>query len=228
MVSAVFGLPGAGKSLLLSWIGHRAIQGRSINVHGFSCGFFDKYARVYTNFPLEGAYKLDFDLLGIADYNHCLILIDEIQLFADSRNFKNFSEYLSNFFTQHRKDHIDLIWCSQSFKNCDLRIRSVTDKLYYIDRSWFNLIRVRAINSYFRVNGDIQEGYEYCSGFNTKYFIPQTLYKYCDTWSKMKSYVSREAPSELWYQENDIKALGDIIHEGKAVTINSDNTITEG
>ena len=214
MVSAVFGLPGAGKSLLLSWIGHRAIEGKSINVHGFACGFFDKYERVYTNFPLEGAYKLDFDLLGIADYNHCLILIDEIQLFADSRNFKNFSEYLSNFFTQHRKDHIDLIWCSQSFKNCDLRIRSVTDKLYYIDRSWFNLIRVRSINSYFRVNGDIQEGYEYCSGFNTKYFIPQTLYKYCDTWSKMKSFVSQEAPSELWYSEDEKAPLTTQISEG--------------
>lgn len=228
MVSAIFGLPAAGKSLLLSWIAHRAIEGKSINVHGFQCGYFDKYARVYTNFPMEGAYKLDFDLLGIADYNHCLILIDEIQLFADSRNFKNFSENLSNFFTQHRKDHIDLVWCSQSFKNCDLRIRSVTDKLYYVDRAMFNLIRVRAIISYFRVNGDIQEGYEYCNGFNTKYFIPQTLYKYNDTWAKMKSFVTQEAPNELWYTVDDCKPLGDIIHEGKAITINSDSTITEG
>ena len=191
MISAIFGLPGAGKSLLLGWMGHRAIEGKSINTHGFHCGYFDKYARVYTNFPLEGAYKLDFELLGVADYNHCLILIDEIQLFADSRNFKNFSAELSNFFTQHRKDHIDLVWCSQSFKNCDLRIRSVTDRLYYVDRSFLNLIRVRSILSYFRVDGDIQEGYEYCSGFNTKYFIPSTLYKYNDTWSKMKSFVSQ-------------------------------------
>lgn len=228
MVSAIFGLPAAGKSLLLSWQAHRAIEGKSINVHGFQCGYFDNYARVYTNFPMEGAYKLDFDLLGVAYYHHCLMLIDEIQLFADSRNFKNFSENLSNFFTQHRKDHIDLVWCSQSFKNCDLRIRSVTDKLYYVDRTWFNLIRVRAINSYFRVNGDIQEGYEYCSGFNTKYFIPQTLYKYNDTWAKMKNSITQDAPNELWYTEKESKPLGDIIYEGKAVTINSDSTITEG
>lgn len=218
MISAIFGLPGVGKSLILSWMGARAIQGKSINVHGFSCGYFDKYERVYTNFPLEGAYKLDFELLGLADYKNCLILIDEIQLFADSRNFKNFGDNLTNFFSQHRKDKIDLVWCSQSYKNTDLRIRSVTDRLYYLDRGLFNLLRVRAINSYFRVNGDIQEGYQYCSGFNTKYFIPSTMYKYCDTWSKMKSLINRPAPSELWLNP---------VEEEKENS-NTDNVITEG
>lgn len=225
MVSAIFGLPGVGKSLILSWLGARAVHGKNINVHGFAVSTEKTYQRVYTNFPLEGAYKLDFDLLGLADYNHCLILIDEIQLYADSRNFKNFSDNLSNFFTQHRKDHIDLVWCSQSYKNTDLRIRSVTDKLYYLDRGFFNLLRVRAINSFFRVNGDIQEGYEYCSGFNTKYFIPSRMYKYCDSWTKMRNMVNRPAPSELWVNEDKAVPLGDTIVEGKAVTLMSDDTI---
>lgn len=198
MVSAIFGLPGAGKSLLLSWIAHRAIDGKSINTHGFYITDEKSFDRVYTNFPCKGAYQLDFDTLGIADYHNCLILIDEIQLFADSRNFKNFSEHLSCFFTQHRKDHISLVWCSQSFKNCDMRIRSVTDRLYYVDRWIFGLIRVRAILSYFRVNGTIDEGYEYCRGINTKYFLAKPMFKYCDTWAKMKSYVTMPAPDVLW------------------------------
>ena len=65
MISAIFGLPGSGKSLLLSFISFKAVQGKSINFHGLYLSTA-KYARVYTNFPCEGAYKLDFDTLG-----HC-------------------------------------------------------------------------------------------------------------------------------------------------------------
>lgn len=227
MISALFGLPGVGKTLILSWLGARAIAGKSINVRGFSCGYFDTYQRVYTNFPLEGAYKLDFDELGYADYNHCLMLIDEIQLFADCRNFKVFGDNLKNFFSQHRKDCIDIIWCSQSYNNADSRIRALTDRLYYLDR-WSGFLRVREICAYFRVHGSIDEGYEYCSGFNTKLFRPKSLYKYCDTNFKIKDFVTRPAPSELWISNDKAVPLGDTIVDGKAITIHSDDTITEG
>ena len=132
MISAIFGLPGSGKSLCLSYIAWRAVNCKSINFHGFHLSTA-KYARVYTNFPFEGAYKLDFESLGKAEYSNCLMLIDEIQLFADSRNFKTFGDNLKYFFSMHRHDKIDIVYASQSFDNVDKRIRSLTDRLYYID-----------------------------------------------------------------------------------------------
>lgn len=223
MVSGIFGLPGVGKSLICSWLAYRAINGKSINVHGFSVGYFNKYQRVYTNFPCKGAYKLDFDELGLADYNNCLIVIDEIQLFSDSRNFRNFGENLTWFFTCHRHQRIDVVWCTQHPQAVDKRIRSVTDRLYYLDRTLFDLLRVREILSYFDINGDLKITYEYASGFNSHYFIPSMLYKYNDTSYTPKTTVVRPAPSVLWDVSHEtIERLGTIEHQGETVGIYSD------
>lgn len=226
MISAVFGLPGSGKSLILSYMAYRATHGKSINFHGFHVSNF-KYARVYTNFPCDGAYKLDFETLGNVKYEHCLMLCDEIQLFADSRNFKTFGDNLKYFFSMHRHDHIDFVYASQSFDNVDKRIRSLTDRLYYVDPWLFNTIRVREILSFFDVSrGSISEGYEYARGINTKYFFASRLYKYNDTYAKIKEVPLKEAPCIPWKQE-EVKELGDIIHEGKIKTILSNGDVVE-
>lgn len=226
MISAIFGLPGSGKSLLLSYISFKAIQGKNINFHGLYLSTA-KYARVYTNFPCEGAYKLDFDSLGHCEYSNCLMLIDEIQLFADSRNFKNFGDNLKYFFSMHRHDNIDIVYASQSFDNVDKRIRSLTDRLYYVDKWYFNCIRVRQIQSYFDVShGSINEGYQYCSGFNTCYFYAPRLYKYNDTWAKIGKPELKPVPSDLWFDNSDAKALGDsIAPDGTIITVYSDDTV---
>lgn len=230
MISAIFGLPGSGKSLCLSYIAYRAVNSKSINFHGFNLST-TKYARVYTNFPCEGAYKLDFETLGRAEYNNCLMLIDEIQLFADSRNFKTFGDNLKYFFSMHRHDKIDIVYASQSFDNVDKRIRSLTDRLYYIDRAPFNLIRVRAILSFFDVShGSINEGYQYCSGFNTKFFYAPRLYKYNDTWAKIgKPFIQLPTPSEQWFDDSEgARVLGETLTpDGKIITVLSDNTVEE-
>ena len=227
MISAIFGLPGSGKSLCLSYIAWRAVNGKSINFHGFHLSTA-KYARVYTNFPFEGAYKLDFESLGKAEYKNCLMLIDEIQLFADSRNFKTFGDNLKYFFSMHRHDKIDIVYASQSFDNVDKRIRSLTDRLYYIDKTAFNLIRVRAILSFFDVShGNINEGYQYCSGLNTKYFYAPRLYKYNDTWAKIgKPFKQLPTPNETWFTEDNVIDLGDIIDkDGNICTVKSDGSV---
>ena len=198
MISSIFGLPGSGKTLLLSYIASRAVEGKKINFHGLKLSTCS-YDRVYTNFPFPGAYELVFDTLGVLYYHDCLILIDEIQLFADSRNFKNFDDRLKWFFSMHRHMHIDIVYCSQSFDNVDRRIRSLTDRLYYLDTWYFNMLRVRAILSYFDVsNGSINEGYEYCNGFNASYFYRPRLYKYCDSWAMIKDPTIKKEPLKKW------------------------------
>ena len=88
MICGIFGLPGVGKTLLASWIANRAVEDKNINVHGFHISSIRHFQRVYTNFPVKGAYKLDFDELGYAKYENCCMICDEIQLFADSRNIE--------------------------------------------------------------------------------------------------------------------------------------------
>lgn len=190
MISLIMGLPGSGKSLLLSYIAYRAVIGKAINFHGFNISALSdygmkKYDYVFTNFPCEGAYSLDFDSLGYASYNRCLMLIDEVQLFADSRNFKTFGDNLKFFFSMARHDKIDIVMCSQSHSAVDARLRSLTHRLYYVD-SIGKFVRVREIISYFDVHGKIDEGYDYAKGFNTKYFYAPRLYKYNDTYAKIK------------------------------------------
>lgn len=209
MISLLFGLPGSGKSLLLSYIAFRAINKKRINFRGFHISTlgelpdFKEYDRVYTNFPCEGGYKLDFEALGYVDYHNCLMLIDEVQLFADSRNFKNFGDNLKLFFSLHRKFKIDIVMCTQSLSAVDARLRSLTQCLYYVD-SLGKFIRVREIISYFDVDRTIQEGYEYARGFNTKYFFAPKLYQYNDTFCKVKELKLKEPKIIPWDFQKDI------------------------
>ena len=126
-IYAVFGLPGAGKTTFLTKLGARCLCGKS------SLGI-PAHSKVYSNFELAGAYKLDFESLGIFLYDDALILIDEIMLLADSRNFKDFPENLKYLFSHHRKYNLDIVYCSQSWKNMDLRIRELTDQYFLLER----------------------------------------------------------------------------------------------
>lgn len=194
MISGIFGLPASGKSIFSAYVAHLAVLHKPIPVKGH----FDSYYKVYTNFPCSGCYKLNFDDLGNRLFSDCLIIIDEIQLFADSRNYKNFSSELSNFLSLHRKFHVDIIYCSQSYDTMDKRIRSLTDTLYYIDRWLFGLIRIRPIKAYFRVLGTIQEGYEMGSNKDALFYIPSRLYGYVDTDALLKNMPSVLPDSDYW------------------------------
>lgn len=182
MVSGVFGLPGSGKSLLLGLIADRACRGKSINYKSLHIGTCRNYETIYTNFPFKGACKLDFERLGHDDYKNCLILIDEIMMLADSRNFKTFGDNLKFFFSMHRHFNIDLVYASQCYDDVDKKIRGITDRLYYVDDFAFNYMRVRQIVSYFNVGGGrISEGYEYAPRLMNLYIRRSKYYNLIDT-----------------------------------------------
>lgn len=178
MVQGVFGLPGSGKSTYLAKLAKKGVK---------------HYDRVYSNFYIKGCYKLDFDTLGIQEYSDCLILIDEISLFCDCRNWKNFTSDMVYFWTNHRHYGVDIVYCSQSYADCDKKIRNLTDSLYYIKSAPFGFSTVREINKVFNVDSDITEGYE-LSGFPTLVFR-RFYYKMFD------SFVRKPLPpnkAELW------------------------------
>lgn len=163
MIAGVFGLPGSGKSVFLSKIAFQAQNGKSTFV-GSYCLQNGCYDRIYTNFPIQNCYKFDFEKLGHYNYTNSLFLIDEIMMYADSRNFKSFSDDLKFFFSQHRKFKNAVVWCSQSYDDTDKKIRNLTNCFCYIRPfPWFpsKFSYVSPINPFLRFeNGQIMSGYE--------------------------------------------------------------------
>lgn len=203
MVSCFVGLPGSGKSTLLSYLSFLAIQGKKINRRGFHISSCDSYNHVFTNFPLNGAFKLDFDMLGVSAYEDSMIFCDEIQLFADSRNFKTFADNLSLWFTLHRHFRCDFCYCTQDFSFVDKRIRSITDRIYTIEMLPFSIIRVREWLSV--LNSDLGQKLVPASGLNCSYFFAPRLYKYNDTYNIPKDVIFKPTPLVPWFGSADEK-----------------------
>lgn len=194
MISGVFGLPGVGKSIFCAYMANLAISKKPIPIKGH----FSSYNKVYTNFPCAGCYRLDFENLGRVLLHDCLIIVDEIQLFADSRNFRSFPQELSDWFSLHRKFHVDFVYCSQSYDTMDRRIRSLTDTLYMIDR-WLFFVRVRPILQYMRIEkGSISEGYELEKNTKSMLYFPRKLYGYVDTDALVRALPLALDTSEFW------------------------------
>lgn len=133
MITSFIGAPGCGKSTALAWVAHRATTRRNKPIS--ICGQLvsSGHPLLFTNFPFDGAYKLDYENLGKYKYEDALILLDEMTMLSDSRDYKNFTSALKFFYTQHRKFSLDIIWTSQSYDDSDKKIRNLTVGYYMIE-----------------------------------------------------------------------------------------------
>lgn len=127
MVVGVFGLPGMGKTTMLTAAAQHSLNGKTF----LGLPAHDK---VYTNFECPGCLRLDFEKLGKYKFENALIVIDEIMLYADSRDFKSFSDDLKYFFSHQRHANLDILWCSQMYDDCDKKIRGLTDHYYLLEK----------------------------------------------------------------------------------------------
>lgn len=197
MVIGVFGLPGQGKTSFLTKVAQLNLRGKSfmgIPVHD----------RVFTNFECKGCYKLDFDKLGIYHYENALILIDEIMLLADSRDFKTFPEHLKYFFSHHRHFGCTVLFCSQYWSDCDKRIRGVTDRYYLISASsFFPVSYIKPIIRDFTVDhGVITDGYNLAPPISWKFVYRPHWYTFFDSYTQ-RTLKPLEA-LELWEFPDDL------------------------
>lgn len=164
MITGVFGLPGAGKSTFLAACACDALAGRDITVGHLlwktKLNSQTKYEKVYCNFPIYGTYQFNFDDLGVKLFENCLILIDEIMLLCDSRNWKTFSENVKSFIALHRHYNVDIIYCSQRYNDCDIKIRALTQQFCLMEKQG-QYTKITPLIMYQRVQmGSISEGYE--------------------------------------------------------------------
>lgn len=162
MIVGYFGVPGCGKSTLLSKFAvselKRIKKGKS------------KYKDVYTNFYVAGCKMIDYDVLDEMKIYDSLIVLDEITLDADNRNFKSFPTGVRDFFILHRHLGNDIIYATQSYELVDKKIRQLTQELWYISKSVVPFIQrftmARRIYRTIKINeytGDLILGYRFCN-----------------------------------------------------------------
>lgn len=119
MISGYFGLPGCGKSTFLAKIA-KDYQRKGYRVFCMA------------DSPVDGCYLLDWEDIGIYDVSNSVILIDEISLRADNRDYRAFSQAIKRFMILHRHYHCDIIWFTQQYDGVDRKIRELTTCLYYV------------------------------------------------------------------------------------------------
>lgn len=188
-ISLYFGLPGAGKTTLLCKMMKKALKGKT-------------YDHVYSNIDvnIDGYYKIERGDLGKYDLHNGLILWDESMIDFDSRDFKNFSNRLVEFFMKHRHAELDICLFSQGWDCIDRKIRIITDRVYYLYKPplfglWFShyyripydIIIPDPKKSDSEKLGEIIQGY--CKPpILQRIFCPRVYrprwYKYFDSWER--------------------------------------------
>lgn len=127
MITCYFAPPGAGKTCVLSLIASNELK----RIRSFK----SPYKRIYTNFPLRGCYRISVADLGTYYIRDSLILLDEVTLELDSRDWKNVQRGLVQFITLHRHLNNDIIYAVQDWSRAEKTLRENTVALYYLYRS---------------------------------------------------------------------------------------------
>ena len=178
-----FGLPGCGKTTTLAY-------------HAYSAYRSGKYKNIYSNVHLSvhGVTVIPFDFFGQYELRDCLFLIDEAMIVCGDRDHKNFGKEKLKEFMMHRHKDCDIILFSQEADGVDKKIRSITDRMFYVKKGlllghWFSTIYRIPYDVMFPSDGDkigdIIMGYKkppFLARIFAKRLFRPLYYKYFDSW----------------------------------------------
>lgn len=127
----VFGKKGSGKTTLLTKIALQHLK------HG---------RQVYSTVPVPGCYLFNATDIGFKSIPAgAVVLIDEVGMIWDNRDFKSFKKEYRDYFKLQRHYFHTVYLFSQSF-DIDKKLRDLTDQMYLV-RCYFNVFSVaRRIN----------------------------------------------------------------------------------
>lgn len=181
-----FGVPGSGKTTLCAFFTKR----------------YSKFWPVFSNVPIQGAYKYDIKDIGHYDISNCVLLLDEASIDYNNRNWKhgNMDQAAIKWWKLHRHAGVMAVLFSQSWNDCDATLRRLSTQLYLVKKSLIPFVittcRIK------RSIGIDDNSHEPCDIYkfdhpliriftNKRYFAP----KY---WKMFDSWAMPELPKKIW------------------------------
>lgn len=220
MITCFFGVPGAGKNTLLAKLAvkelRRMKRGKST------------YEHVYSDFYVDGCERIDYAKLKEYKIYNSLILFQEMALDADNRKFKSFSDEIRDFFVLHRHLGNDIIYCTQNYDLVDLKIRALTQDLWYMSKSVVPILShftiAKRIYRCVNINEHSSElvlGYRFCNLIesffvsNCKIVFRPFYYKYFDSFEEGSLENRPIYEGEFWNpskEDKDIAILAQLLN----------------
>ena len=179
----VFGKKGSGKSAFLV---RQAIK------------YQKKGYIVYTNMSdccLENIRIIDPDTLGefVPCADSCLLL-DEVGMLYDNRNFKNFKPAVRDFFKLQRHYRVVCFLASQTF-DIDKKLRDLTDEMYLISNIATVMSLVRPIRKTVTLTEATAEGESrIAENLKFRFFMSWRIYFIPSMIKYFQSFIAPEKP----------------------------------
>ena len=119
MIYGWFGLPRAGKTYLA------VVNALKYQRHGY---------KIFSNIPIQGAYRISFDDIkhGFVLPSKSILFLDEVQLWANSRDWASLDVHLYTYFSQGGKMGVDLFYTCQDSSRVDKTLREVTNYFFWV------------------------------------------------------------------------------------------------
>lgn len=184
----IFGKKGSGKSTYLCKLAK---------------SYQKKKYTVYTNMTdcrISGIRLIDPEKLGdfVPEPRSC-VLLDEVGMLYDNRNFKSFKPSVRDFFKLQRHYHCVVYLASQSF-DVDKKLRDLTDRMFLVNSlfPWLSLIRpitkkIGLVEASSQGESRIVDNLKFGSIFSWKFiFIPKYIKSFDSFLAPEKPYLEYE------------------------------------
>lgn len=184
----VFGKKGSGKSTYLCKLAK---------------SYLNKKYIVYTNMTdckIPGVRLIDPEKLGdfVPEPRSC-VLLDEVGMLYDNRNFKSFKPSVRDFFKLQRHYHCIVFLASQSF-DVDKKLRDLTDRMFLVNAlfPWLSLVRpitkkIGLVEASSQGESRIVDNLKFGSIFSWKLiFIPKYVKSFDSFLAPQKPYLEYE------------------------------------
>lgn len=117
----IFAKKGQGKSTLLTKLAYK---------------YRKKGWQVFSTEPIPGCWKIDYTDIGVYSFpeNSCII-IDEVGMIWDARDFNKFPAHVRDFWKLQRHYKLKCVLASQTF-DVDKKIRDMADDMYLLEKKF--------------------------------------------------------------------------------------------
>lgn len=187
MIQAYTGYPGHGKSFACTYRAYKDIK----------AGY-----KVFTSYPVKGAYKITFDdLIKYTFPKGSTVIIDESGRWFNSRNWKDLPSQVFDLFTLHRHMRLDLVVAVQNFNRIDIALREVVELVWWARN--YALLPFIIYDGYYDVDKLGMKGESNKRQYVWKWTRARKLY---DTHAMSKVFEGmEEIPMIPWVEEEEDK-----------------------